>query len=61
MILTANNVYPINVFVYMSGLLGWLIVAIIWNDRALIVINAVGLAIYANGIVAYIIKVIENG
>ena len=61
MILTANNVHPINLFVNIAGLVGWLAVAIMWNDRALIIINAVGVSIYANGVVAYIVKVVENG
>ena len=37
-------------------LAGWLVVAIAWNDRALIVVNSVALAIFANGIIAYAIK-----
>ncbi len=56
MILTAQNIYPINLFVNIAGLIGWLIVSIMWNDRALIVINAVGVSIYLNGIVGYIVK-----
>lgn len=56
MIFTANNIYPYNLFLHFVGLGGWLIVAIVWNDRALIVINAVALAIFANGMVAYILK-----
>ena len=56
MILTAQNIYPINLFVNLTGLIGWLIVSIMWNDRALIVINAVGVSIYLNGIVGYIVK-----
>ena len=55
MTLTAQNIYPINLFVNLVGLVGWLIVAIIWNDRALIVINAVGVSIYTNGIVGYLL------
>ena len=61
MILTAQNIYPINLFVNITGLIGWLGVAIMWNDRALIIINAVGVSIYANGIVAYIMKGAEYG
>ena len=53
MILTSNNLYPFNLFVHSLGLFGWLIVAIIWNDRALIVINSVSCALLANGIVKY--------
>ena len=56
MILTAQNIYPINLYVNITGLIGWLGVSILWNDRALIIINAVGVSIYANGIVAYIMK-----
>ena len=56
MIFTANNVYPLNLFFHFVGISGWLWVAIIWNDRALIVVNAVAVAIFANGIVAYFLK-----
>ena len=48
---------PINLIFFWFGLLGWLIVGYWWNDRALIVVNAVALAIFANGLVAYFIKV----
>ena len=61
MILTAQNIYPINLFVNITGLVRWLFVSIMWNDRALIIINAVGVSIYANGIVAYIMKGAEYG
>ncbi len=57
MILTSNNLYPFNLFVHSLGLFGWLIVAIIWNDRALIVINSVSCALLANGIVKYLMTI----
>ena len=56
MIFTANNVYPLNLFFHIIGLSGWLWVSIIWNDRALIVVNAVAVVIFVNGIVAYFLK-----
>ena len=56
MILTTQNIFPLNLFVNAAGLVGWLAVSIMWNDRALIIINAVGVSIYANGIVAYLVK-----
>ena len=56
MILTSNNIYPLNIFVHMIGLIGWLVVSLMWNDRALIVINAVGVAIMANGLVNYLVE-----
>ena len=55
MLLTSNNIYPLNIFVHMLGLIGWLIVSIMWNDRALIIINAVGIAIMANGLIGYFV------
>ena len=53
MILTAQNVYPYNLFFHFIGILGWLIVSINWNDRALIVVNSVAIAILTNGLFAY--------
>ena len=54
--LTANNVYPLNLYVNAVALFGWIIVSIIWNDRALIIINAVGFTLYVNGIISYFVK-----
>ena len=56
MILTAYNIYPYNLFYHVVGLAGWLLVSIIWNDRSLIMLNAVALIIYANGIMVYLLK-----
>ena len=56
MLFTANNIYPLNLYFHVIGLAGWFIVAMIWNDRALIVINAVSLAILANGLLTYYVK-----
>ena len=55
-ILTSNNIYPINLFFHAAGMFGWFIVCILWNDRALLVINAVSLAILINGLVAHYVK-----
>ena len=56
MILTSNNIYPFNLFVNIAGLTGWIIVSVIWNDRALIIINTVGLSIYVNGVVSSLLS-----
>ena len=56
MILTAQNIYPLNLFVNITGLLGWFVVSIMWNDRSLIIVNAVGAAILINGLVGYWLK-----
>ena len=55
-ILTSNNIYPYNLMVHAVGMFGWFIVAIIWNDRALLVINAVSLVLLINGLVSYYVK-----
>ena len=53
MIATTNNMYPYNMFFQFIGVGGWLWVSILWNDRSLIIVNAVAVAIFANGIVSY--------
>jgi len=50
---TAQNIYPINLFISSIGLLGWTIVGLIWNDRALLIVNGISLSIYLNGIINY--------
>ena len=55
-ILTSNNIYPMNILFHAIGMFGWFIVSILWNDRALLVINAVSLAILINGLVAHYVK-----
>ncbi len=53
MLCTANNIYPVNLYFHLVGLLGWFVVGMLWNDRALIIINAIGIAIMANGLLGY--------
>ena len=53
MILTSNNIYPLNLVLHIVVIGGWLIVAMMWNDRALMVINSIGIVIYINGIIQY--------
>ena len=50
MLFTSANMFPINLFVANVGFIGWLVVGMLWNDRSLIVLNAVSLAIYTSGI-----------
>ena len=54
--LTANNIDPLNLFFDVVGLTGWFIVAMLWNDHALIVINSVSIVILLNGILNYYVK-----
>ena len=53
---SANNIFPYNLMFHFTGLAGWLIVSMMWNDRALLMINSVSLAILANGIIQYYVK-----
>ena len=38
------------------GVVLWLLVSVMWNDRALMIVNAVGVAILLNGLVAHWLK-----
>ena len=53
MVATINNLYPYNMVLQFLGCAGWLWVSIIWNDRALIIVNSVACAIFLNGFVMY--------
>ena len=53
-ILTSNNIFPLNLYISCIGLLGWIVVAMMWRDRSLMILNAVGFTIYVNGIVQYL-------
>ena len=50
MMMTSANIFPMNLYVALVGMIAWLIVGILWHDRALIVLNAVSVAIYGVGI-----------
>ena len=50
---TALNLYPFNMYFQFTGITGWLIVGIMWNDWALIVVNIVGSLILLTGIIHY--------
>ena len=49
------DMYPYNLFLQFVGLAGWLIVGMLWHDRALIFLNAFGIAIILTGIMNYFI------
>ena len=53
MMFTAIEAMPINLFVANIGFIGWLVVGMLWHDRALIVLNSISLAIYSMGIINY--------
>ena len=51
MVLSSANIYPLNIWVHMFGVTGWLIVGMLWHDRALIFLNAVAIFVFASGLV----------
>ena len=53
MVLSSANIYPLNIWVHMFGVIGWLVVGMLWHDRALIVLNAISFVIYSLGILNY--------
>ena len=55
MALTASNIYPLNMYMQLVGITGWLVVALAWHDRSLIMLNAVAAFIFTSGIIASLI------
>ena len=53
MMFTAVEMFPVNLFIANVGFIGWLVVGMLWHDRALIVLNSISLAIYTLGIFNY--------
>ena len=52
MALTASNIYPLNMYMHLVGITGWLVVAFAWHDRSLIMLNAVAALIFTSGIIS---------
>ena len=55
MALTTNNIYPLNMYMHLAGIIGWLVVSVAWHDRSLIMLNAVAAFIFINGIISSLI------
>jgi uncharacterized membrane protein len=45
--------YPLTMVLYLVGILGWLLVAYWWHDRALMILNSIGAFIMATGIIKF--------
>ena len=56
MVLTSNQISPLNLRFSMVGSIGWLVVALIWHDRSIMIINASAIMIMSNGLVQYFIN-----
>ena len=50
MALTSANIFPMNIIIHGIGVTGWLVVGMLWHDRALIFLNAVAILVYATGL-----------
>jgi energy-coupling factor transporter transmembrane protein EcfT len=44
--LNSNNVFPLNIYVMLVGISGWLIVGYLWKDRAMLVLNTIIICFY---------------
>ena len=53
MCLTSINFMPYNLFFHFVGVMGWLVVGVMWHDRALMVVNSVAVMIFFMGILNY--------
>ena len=53
MALTSINLTPFNLYFHFVGVSGWLIVVVMWHDRALMVVNSVAAMIFLMGILRY--------
>lgn len=52
--LTSVNWFPYSIIFQMTGVAGWLWVGFLWHDRALIVLNSIGVALLGAGLLKYL-------
>jgi len=53
MVLSSANIYPLNIWVHMFGVSGWLWVGLLWHDRALIFLNSIAIFVFASGLITH--------
>ena len=44
---------PLNIMLHLVGVSGWLIVGMLWHDRALVFINGIAVFIFLSGILKF--------
>jgi len=54
MLLTAFNIYPLNLYIAIPATIGWMVVSFVWKENSLIAMNVVALGIYFLGIFNYV-------
>lgn len=47
---TAFGMTPLNIYLFFGGLIGWFIVGVLWQDRAIMLIHVVALAAMIAGL-----------
>jgi len=55
MALTVSNIYPLNMYIHFVGIIGWLVVALAWHERSIIMVNSVAACIFLGGIISNLI------
>jgi hypothetical protein len=51
--LSSANLYPYNIMIQIVGVAGWLWVGYLWHDRAIMVLNAMGVMFLGIGLIKY--------
>ena len=51
---TSWNIYPLNIYLSLSGNFAWLVVALIWRKWSLITIQFVIILIYISGVLKHL-------
>ncbi|MGJ8596538.1 DUF6552 family protein [Sulfitobacter sp.] len=49
---TAFGLTPLNIYLFLGGLVGWFIVGFLWNDRAIMLIHVVALGAMVAGLLS---------
>ncbi len=49
---TAFGMTPLNIYLFLFGLVGWFVVGVLWKDRAIMLIHAVALAAMITGLIS---------
>lgn len=49
---TAFGMTPLNIYLFLGGLMGWLAVGVFWNDKAIMLIHLVALGAMMAGLLS---------
>jgi len=49
---TAFGYTPLNIYLFLAGLIGWFVVGAMWNDRAIMLIHMVALGAMVAGLLS---------